>query len=81
MSEIDVSGLAIDREALGQTTSRLPAKRRIVSRYIIPGILIAGFAGIVVWAGRDVMFPPLEVTVPSATGTKEGTKTGICKVP
>lgn len=54
---------------LGMLTVRRPADpdlrppRRLVSRVMIPGVILAGFVGLVGWASRDLLFPPLSVRV------------------
>ena len=55
-AEVDIKQLAIVRDV------EAPAKRlgrpHVVSRYVIPGALVAGFLAIVFWALRDSIWPP-----------------------
>ncbi|NQU20614.1 MAG: efflux RND transporter periplasmic adaptor subunit [Candidatus Nealsonbacteria bacterium] len=59
--EVDLRELAVDREE--------PARRRrgprqhIVARYVLPGLLIAGFVAVLGWTLRDVLLPGTPVLV------------------
>lgn len=60
-SEVDIKGLAIVR---GETSAKTVRRRpRAFSRYVIPGVLIGGFAVVVAWAARDTYSPPTPVWV------------------
>lgn len=61
MNQVDISQLAVQRDA----PQGLPVGTRtnIVTRYVLPGILIAGFLSLVAWSGRDYVFPPKAVQV------------------
>jgi RND family efflux transporter MFP subunit len=60
-AEVDVKRLAIVREqAAGPKRLRRP---QVVSRYVIPGVLVAGFVGLVAWASRNAILPPQPVWV------------------
>lgn len=61
MPEVDLRQLAIDRSESASTKVR--TRRHWLTRYVIPGALIAGFLSLVVWASWDVVFPPRRVTV------------------
>lgn len=69
-SQVDLSQLAIDREQT-QTGNSLRIKRHLLTRYLIPGALIAGFLAIVAWAARDYLFPPLDVQVIPVTASQD----------
>jgi RND family efflux transporter MFP subunit len=58
--KVDLSQLAIERDAPPPTTRR---RSHLVSRYVLPLVLVGGFLALVAWAGRDVVFPPRPVTV------------------
>jgi len=60
-SAVDIKQLAIDRGERPTTAPR--RRRRVFSRYVIPGALIAGFAMLVAWASRDALLPPQPVWV------------------
>ncbi|HUG89692.1 MAG TPA: HlyD family efflux transporter periplasmic adaptor subunit [Planctomycetaceae bacterium] len=38
-------------------------KRRVVSRYVVPGVIVLGFLGMLAWAARDRFLPARPVTV------------------
>ena len=58
---IDLRELAVDRVGTRPPSARHP--RHILTRYVLPCILIVGFLSLVAWASRDMIFPPTEVTV------------------
>ncbi len=60
-TEIDVKDLAIERDQNGQP--QIAPKRRIISRVVLPVLLIAGFIAMLGWAARDVYLPRTAVTV------------------
>lgn len=58
---IDLRQLAVRREAPADSLPRL--RPRLLTRYLIPGVVLLGFAGIVGWAARDALLPAQPVTV------------------
>lgn len=68
-SPVDLSELAIDRDQA--TGSRLRIKQHLLTRYLIPAALLAGFLSIVGWAARDTIFPPLDVQVVPVIATQD----------
>ena len=60
-NSVDLRELAIDRGASGQANLR--ARRNVLTRYVLPLVLIAGFLSLVAWASRDFLFPPKAVAV------------------
>ncbi len=60
-NDIDLRDLAVDRGEKNQQTLR--ARRSILSRYILPAAMLAGFLALVTWAAKDVLLPPRSVTV------------------
>ncbi|MDB4759797.1 efflux RND transporter periplasmic adaptor subunit [bacterium] len=60
-NDIDLRDLAVDREDKNRQSLR--ARRNILSRYILPAAMLAGFLLLVTWAARDVLLPPRSVTV------------------
>lgn len=60
MSEVDLSQLAIDRP---KPSGSLRARPHVMTRYVLPGMLIFGFVVLVAWSARDVVFPPKPVQV------------------
>lgn len=64
MPEIDLRGLAIDRGSGSPNQgSQLKTRRNLLTRYVLPFILVLGFLLLVGWASRDVLFPPRPVSV------------------
>lgn len=61
MNEVDLQELAIDREREAATGS--PRRRHLLTRYVIPVSILLGFAILVGWMCRDLVFPPRDVTV------------------
>ena len=53
--------LAIDRGGTGQPSIR--TRRHLLTRYVLPLVLILGFLSLMAWASRDLIFPPQPVTV------------------
>lgn len=60
ITEVDIQRLAIAREP---KSAPRPHRRQLVSRYVIPGVLLAGFVALVAWSARDVLSPPQRVWV------------------
>jgi HlyD family secretion protein len=65
MNEVDLRELAIDRDAGPSTLGARPltARRQVLTRFVLPLMLIFGFLALVGWASRDIVFPPRPVTV------------------
>ena len=65
MPEIDLKQLAIDRDETAPDAGSGRSRRRLLTRYILPGSMVAGFlllAGWLGWAGaglRNVLNPGL----------------------
>jgi|ADGO01.1.fsa_nt_gi Multidrug resistance efflux pump len=60
-TDLDLRQLALDRTAI---SSLRPKRRRpVLSRYVLPGVVILGFLGMLGWAARDRMLPSKPVTV------------------
>lgn len=60
-TDVDIKQLAIVRDEM--PTPQLRRRRHVVSRYLIPGALLVGFAAVIAWASRDALLPPREVWV------------------
>ena len=67
-AEVDIKQLAIVRDEPRAATVRRP--RHVWSRYMIPGVLLAGFLALVAWASRDVLLPPTDVWVVPVLATQ-----------
>ncbi|MBN69725.1 MAG: hemolysin D [Gimesia sp.] len=61
MSQVDLSQLALDRSAPPQLRGH--TRFRLLTRYLLPGTLLIGFAALIAYASRDLIFPPKPVTV------------------
>ena len=60
-NDVDLRDLAVDRG--DNSGTKLRGRRNVFSRYILPSALLIGFLTLVVWASRDILFPPRSVTV------------------
>jgi multidrug efflux pump subunit AcrA (membrane-fusion protein) len=60
-SDVDLRELAIDRSGPGESGIR--SRRHVLTRYVLPLLLMLGFLSLMVWASRDFLFPPKAVTV------------------
>ena len=60
MTQVDLSQLAVDRT---EKRSQIGTRRNILTRYLLPGLMIIGFLSLVAWSSRDLIFPPREVRV------------------
>ena len=59
--DVDLRELAVDRSETHGATVR--PRRQLLTRYVLPVVLICGFVSLVAWASRDFVFPPKSVTV------------------
>ena len=59
--DVDLGELAIDRASRGEST--INHRRHLLTRYVLPSILVFGFLFLVAWASRDFIFPLRPVTV------------------
>lgn len=74
-STVDLRGLAIDRGETGPPKIR--SRRHLLTRYVLPSVLIAGFLSLLAWACWDVLFPPRAVMVmPVIASTAEARQEG-----
>jgi multidrug efflux pump subunit AcrA (membrane-fusion protein) len=67
-AEIDIKQLAIVRDEVAAPRPR--RHRHLLSRYVIPGILLVGFLSLVAWASRDRLSPPKQVWVVPVLATQ-----------
>ena len=58
--QVDLQSLAVDRSG---SPHGMRGKRNLVTRYVIPGVLITGFLSLIGWCARDLVFEPRPVTV------------------
>jgi RND family efflux transporter MFP subunit len=62
-SDVDLSQLAIDRTGNADANATRRPRRHLLARYVLPSAVLLGAAGLMAWAGQDVLFPPQPVTV------------------
>ncbi|NQT12403.1 MAG: HlyD family efflux transporter periplasmic adaptor subunit, partial [Planctomycetes bacterium] len=60
-SKVDLRQLAVERKP--PAASRVRTRRHLLSRYVLPGCLLAGFLVVLTWALGDVLIPRTPVTV------------------
>src|SRR5690242_15252262 len=65
---VDLRELAIDRSA--STGPQLRRRRHLLTRYVLPFVLLAGFGAMALWASWDLVFPPRAVTVIPVLATR-----------
>ncbi len=68
MSDADLTQLAIDRSGTAQRAAH--ARRHVLTRYVLPAVLILGFLAVLAWAARDLIFPPRPVKVVPVLATQ-----------
>jgi multidrug efflux pump subunit AcrA (membrane-fusion protein) len=69
-SEVDLRGLAVDRAK--KDPSEATHRRQLLSRYVLPLLLLIGFVSLATWASWEWISPPRSVTVmPVYTTTAE----------
>lgn len=61
-TNVDLSQLAVSREPAGHH-SQLVRKRHLFTRFVLPALVILGFALVAAWAARDSLLPAQDVTV------------------
>ena len=59
--QVDLSQLAIEREHDKPSAAR--GSGRLVSRFLLPGLILGGLLLLASWASFDLLFPPIDVTV------------------
>jgi HlyD family secretion protein len=67
-ANLDLRGLAVRRDADGRRPPGRP--RNLATRYLLPAVLVAGFAAVMTWAARDVWLSSRPVTVVPVLATK-----------
>ena len=68
-TDVDLRELAIDRGGTGQP--RIRTRRHVLTRYVLPLVLIFGFLSLVAWASWDILFPPRAVIVVPVLSTTD----------
>ena len=67
MSEVDLTQLAIDRR---DDTGTVHRRRHLLTRYLLPALLLVSFACLIGWFARDLVYPPKPVTVVPVHATR-----------
>jgi HlyD family secretion protein len=67
-TKVDLRELAVDRSTRSATTVRRP--RNWFTRLVLPAVLLAGFAGLLLWSLRDRLLPATPVTVVPVVATR-----------
>lgn len=57
---VDLRQLAVQRDQAPAPRGR---RSKILTRYVLPGAVLLGFAGVLAWAARDSLLPAKKVTV------------------
>lgn len=58
---VDLSQLAIERDE--SAAPQVRARRNVLTRYVLPGVLVLGFVALIVSASRNLIFPAKPVKV------------------
>lgn len=60
-AEIDLKQLVVEKKSA--TAANAVRHRAVISRYVLPGVIIAGFLGMLIWAFSEQLLPATSVTV------------------
>jgi multidrug efflux pump subunit AcrA (membrane-fusion protein) len=71
-ADVDIRQLAIVREDVA--TPQIQRRCHVLSRYVVPGLLVGGFATVVAWAAWDNVFPPHSVWVVPVMASQSATQ-------
>src|SRR5688500_20238605 len=66
-TQVDLRALAGDRSASAKGVRR---PRNVLTRYVLPGVLLASFAALLGWSLRDRLLPATSVTVVPVVATR-----------
>jgi len=67
-TDVDLRDLAIDRT--GAEAQSVRSRRHLLTRFVLPAALVAGFAWLIAWAAWDLVFPPQPVRVVPVFSTR-----------
>src|ERR1019366_4243671 len=73
-TNVDLHELTVKRE--GPAKSSAPHHRNILTRYVLPGVILLGFGAVLVWAARDSLLPSKSVTVVPVLATRAEVQQG-----
>ena len=80
--DVDLSELAIERPAVLERTSPIGPGAHLLTRYVLPGMLLMSALALVAWAAHDLVFPPQQVRLmPVVTAQATGQPAGHDVVP
>jgi RND family efflux transporter MFP subunit len=68
-SQVDLQALAVDRSRRAGSRE-VRRSRHLFTRYVVPGVLLLGFAGLLAWTLRDRWLPATSVSVVPVTATR-----------
>src|SRR5947207_1035179 len=68
-AQVDLSQLAIDRRPAA-AKQRSGQTRIWLTRYALPGLVLVGFAAVLLWSARDSFLPATQVTVTPVLATR-----------
>lgn len=60
-ADVDIRQLAIVRDDVA--APKVTRRRHVLTRYILPGLLVCGFVLLIAWSARDRIVPPKQVWV------------------
>ena len=66
-SDVDIRELAIER---GTAAPNVRTRRHVLTRYVLPAVLLLGFLLLLVWASWNIVFPPRAVTIVPVQATQ-----------
>ncbi len=61
-AHVDLSQLAVERRPLQQGLRPKSQRRQWGTRYVLPGVVLLGFAAVMGWSARDSLLPATRVT-------------------
>jgi RND family efflux transporter MFP subunit len=67
-ANVDLRQLAVRRQ--DSPPSSPPRRRRLLTRYLVPAVILLGFVAVVGWAARDSLLPARPVTVVPVLATR-----------
>ena len=68
-TDVDLRQLAVERQS-PTSGPAIKLRRHWLTRYVLPGAILAGFAALFVWAAQDTLLPAQPVTVTPVTVTR-----------
>ena len=72
MADVNLSELAREHDHPAPSTQG--GKRHLLTRYVLPALLLTGFVALLIWSTKDLLFPPREVTVVPVHATRSAVR-------